>query len=336
MQYRQLGHGGLRVSPLCLGAMMFGNQTDEKTSGRIISMARDRGVNFIDTADVYTRGESERIVGKHIAKDRDNWVLATKVGNSMGDGPNQRGLGRKWMMQAIDESLSRLKTDYVDLWYFHRDDPSVALEETLETVADVIAGGKVLYWGVSNYRGWRIAAMATLCKENGLPMPVAAQPYYNAMNRQPEVDYLPACHHFGIGVVPYSPLARGVLTGKYGLGGKAPKGSRAGRKDPRILETEFRKETLVMAQTIKTQAEKRGMTGGQFAVNWVLNNAIVTSSLAGPRTVAQWKENLGALDHEFTAEDEALIDALVPRGHPSTPGYTDPKYPVTGRLPRTA
>jgi aryl-alcohol dehydrogenase (NADP+) len=164
---------------------------------------------------------------------------------------------------------------------------------------------------------------------------VVVQPYYNAMNRMPEVEVLPASAHHGLGVVPYSPLARGVLTGKYAPGAEPAKETRAGRNDTRIRETEFRAESLVMARQIKAHAEKRGMTAGQFAVNWVLNNRIVTAVIAGPRTVAQWTEYLGALDHRFAAEDEALIDALVPAGHPSTPGFTDPSYPVTGRLART-
>jgi aryl-alcohol dehydrogenase (NADP+) len=311
--------------------MMFGDRTDAAEAARIVASARDAGVNFIDTADQYAKGESERIVGKLIAAERDRWVLATKVGNPMGDAPNDGGLSRAWILRAIDMSLDRLDTDYVDVYYFHIDDADTPLDESVAAMGDVIAQGKVRYWGVSNFRGWRIAEAVRLAAEMGVPAPVICQPYYNAMNRMPEAEVIPACMHYGLGVVPYSPLARGVLTGKYTPGDAPPAESRAGRKDKRLMQTEFRAESLVMAQTIRAHAEKRGMTAGQFAVNWVFNNSAVTSVLAGPRTLAQWTEYLGALAHGFTAEDEALIDGLVQTGHPSTPGYNDPRYPLTGR-----
>jgi aryl-alcohol dehydrogenase-like predicted oxidoreductase len=311
--------------------MMFGEHTDAAEAGRIVASARQAGINFIDTADVYEKGESEKIVGKLIAHDRERWVLATKVGNPKGDDPNRRGTGRKWVMRAIEESLERLGTDYVDIYYIHRDPGEVPMEETVAAMGDLIASGKVHYWGVSNLRGWRIAEAVRVCDELGVARPVVCQPYYNAMNRQPENDILPACAHYGIGVVPYSPLARGVLVGKYKPGEPPPEGTRAGRKDKRMLETEFREESLAIAQTLKAHAEKRGMTAGDFAVNWVLANPIVTSVIAGPRTLDQWKAYLGALGKAFGAEDEALVDSLVRPGHPSTPGYNDPAYPMTGR-----
>ena len=336
MEYRYLGASGLKVSPLCLGAMIFGGRTTEAASGRIIAAAKDAGINFIDTANRYGMGESERIVGKFTRRNRDDWVIATKVFGAMGDGPNDRGLGRKHIMKAIDDSLSRMKTDHVDVYYFHKDDQGTPLEESIEAVADLIAAGKVRYWGLSNYRGWRIALAAGTAEAMGVPLPIVCQPYYNAMNRMPEVEELPACEHFGLGVVPYSPLARGVLTGKYGTDLSEPgKGTRAGRADKRIMQTEWRRENLVLAQKIKDRAGKRGMTAGQFALNWVLNNELVTSVLAGPRTMGHWKEYVGALRHAFDAEDEAFFDDLVPSGHPSTPGYSDPQYPYTGRQPWT-
>ncbi|HUP97067.1 MAG TPA: aldo/keto reductase [Usitatibacter sp.] len=331
MEYRSLGRSGLKVSPLCLGTMMFGDRTDAAEAGRIVAAARDAGVNFIDTADVYAKGESEQITGKLIAADRERWVLATKVANPMGEDPNRRGTGRKWVVRAIEESLDRLGTDYVDIYYIHRDPGSVPMEETVAVMGDLIGAGKVLYWGVSNLRGWRIAEAVRACDELGVARPVVCQPYYNAMNRQPENDILPACAHYGIGVVPYSPLARGVLMGKYKPGEEPPADSRAGRKDKRILETEFRAESLAIAQTLKTHAEKKGMSAGDFAVGWVLNNPIVTSVIGGPRTLDQWKSYVGALGRAFDDEDEALVDSLVRPGHPSTPGYNDPSYPLTGR-----
>lgn len=331
MEYRKLGNSGIKVSPICLGTMMFGERTDAAEAGRIVDSARTAGVNFIDTADVYAKGESERVVGKLIAGDREQWVLATKVGNAMGKGPNDAGLSRGWMMRAIDASLRRLNTDWVDIYYFHLDDPSTPIEESLIAMGEIIAAGKVRYFGVSNYRAWRIVQIVELCDKLGVPAPIVCQPYYNAMNRMPETEVLPACASYGLGVVPYSPLARGVLTGKYAPGQAPAADTRAGHKDKRMMETEFREESMVMAQKLKAHAEKRGMSAGQFALNWVLNNRIVTSVLAGPRTLEQWTEYLGALGHSFSAEDEALVDSMVKSGHPSTPGYNDPRYPVAGR-----
>ena len=331
MEYRNLGASGIKVSPICLGTMMFGGRTDVAEAGRIVDSARAAGINFIDTADVYAKGESERLLGKLLAGDRELWVLATKVGNPMGKGPNETGLSRAWMMRAIDASLRRLNTDWVDIYYLHLDDASTPIEETLIAMGEIIAAGKARYFGISNYRAWRIAQIAELCGKLGVPAPVVCQPYYNAMNRMPETEILPACASYGLGVVPYSPLARGVLTGKYAPGQAPAADTRAGHQDQRLMETEFRQESLAMAQVLRAHAEKRGMSAGQFALNWVLNNRIVTSVLAGPRTFEQWTEYLGALEHPFSAEDEALVDSLVKSGHPSTPGYNDPKYPLSGR-----
>ena len=331
MEYRNLGNSGLKVSPICLGTMMFGDRTDAAEAGRIVDAARAAGVNFIDTADAYAKGESERVVGKLIASDREHWVLATKVGNPMGKGPNDTGLSRGWLMRAIDASLERLNTDWVDIYYFHLDDASTPIEESLVAMGEIIAAGKVRYFGVSNYRAWRIAQIVELCAKLGVPAPIVCQPYYNAMNRMPETEILPACSNYGLGGVPYSPLARGVLTGKYAPGQAPAADTRAGKNDPRMMETEFREESMVMARKLKAHAEQRGMSAGQLALNWVLNNRIVTSVLAGPRTFEQWTEYLGALAHRFSAADEALVDAMVKSGHPSTPGFNDPKYPIVGR-----
>ncbi|HUI99245.1 MAG TPA: aldo/keto reductase, partial [Usitatibacter sp.] len=305
-------------------------------AARIVAAAREAGVNFVDTADAYTRGESERILGPLIAKDRDRWVLATKVGNAMrDDDPNQRGTGRKWIMAAVDASLARLATDYVDLYYLHRDFESIPLEETVQAMADLIRAGKVRYFGVSNYRGWRTAELVNTCIRLGLPRPVASQPYYNLLNRLPENEILPACAHHGLGVVAYSPIARGVLTGKYAPGAEPDPSSRAGRKDRRMMETEFRAESLEIAQKLKAYAAKKGIAPGHFAVNWVLNNRIVTSVIGGPRTLEQWNDYVAAIGKPFDAQDEAFVDTLVKTGHPSTPGYNDPSYPIRGRVPRT-
>ncbi|MBY0612217.1 MAG: aldo/keto reductase [Beijerinckiaceae bacterium] len=333
--YRKLGRSGVKVSQICLGTMMFGGRTDEATANRIIAKAKDQGVNFIDTADQYNDGRSEVITGAAIRPNRHDWVLATKVCNIMGPGPNQRGLSRKWVIEAADHSLKRLGTDYIDIYYIHKEDHDTPLDETIHAIASLVQQGKIRYFGVSNHRAWRIAEICNLCDRIGIDRPVVSQPYYNAMNRMPEVEHLPACAHYGIGVVPYSPLARGVLTGKYLPDAPPPEGTRAAAKDVRMLQSEWRPESLHIAQEVKKHAESRGMTAGQFAINWVLNNKLVTGVIAGPRTEEQWDDYMSALGCTFTAEDEAFLDQHVVIGHPSTPGYNDPAYPLEGRVPYT-
>ncbi|KRE00378.1 NADP-dependent oxidoreductase [Bosea sp. Root381] len=335
MDYRQLGRSGLKVSPLCLGTMMFGGATDEAQSRAIIDHARGAGINFIDTADAYSQGVSEEITGRAIAASRHDWVLATKLANPMGGGPNRGGLSRKWVMQACEDSLRRLGTDFIDIYYLHKEDHATPLAETVRAIGQLVQQGKIRHFGVSNYRSWRLAEICRLCDDLGIDRPVVSQPYYNAMNRMPEVEHLPACGYYGLGVASYSPLARGVLTGKYEPGQAPPEGTRAGSADRRIMQTEWREESLVIAQAIKRHAAERGMTPIQFAIGWVLNNKLLTAAIAGPRTMEQWQAYLAALDVDFTAEDEALVDSLVPAGHPSTPGYSDPAYPVEGRPSRT-
>jgi aryl-alcohol dehydrogenase-like predicted oxidoreductase len=331
MNYRNLGRSGLKVSPLCLGTMMFGGPTDEPTARRIVNKARDQGINFIDTADIYTEGRSEEITGRAIKAERQHWILATKVANPMGTAPNDAGLSRRHVLLGAEASLKRLGTDVIDIYYLHKEDHATPLSETVHALADLVRAGKIRHIGVSNYRAWRVAEICNLCDRLGIDRPVVSQPYYNAMNRMPEVEHLPACGFYGLGVVPYSPLARGILTGKYSPDAPPPEDTRAGRADKRMMQSEWRPESLRIAQDVKKHAEARGITPGQFAVGWVLNNRFITATIGGPRTEAQWDDYLGALDYQFTAEDEALIDGLVPAGHPSTPGYTDPAYPLEGR-----
>ena len=334
MQYRNLGRSNLKVSALCLGTMMFGDQTARDEAAAIVVDAHAQGVNFIDTADVYTNGASESMLGDVLKGQRHDWVLATKLGNKMSNHVNQAGYSRTWMLHEVDASLQRLQTDFVDILYLHRDFNGGNLEEPLRALDAMLRDGKIRYWGVSNFRGWRIAETVRLAGELGLPAPVVCQPYYNLLNRMPEVEVLPACAHYGIGVVPYSPIARGVLTGKYPPGQPPAEGTRAARGDKRISETEFREESLVIAQQLKVHAEAKGITLAQFATAWVLANQAVSAVIAGPRTLKQWLDYAPALGYCVTAEDEALVDALVRPGHPSTPGYTDPAYPLNGRLTR--
>ena len=319
------------MSALCLGTMMFGDQTDAAEAGRIVAHAREHGVNFIDTADVYTTGRSETIVGDLIRERRHDWVLATKVGNRMSDRPNEVGYSRAWMLRECDASLARLGTEHIDIWYLHRDFIGLDLEEPLRAVDTLLRAGKIRYWGISNFRGWRIAEAVHVARSLGMPAPVVCQPYYNLLNRQPEVEVLPACAHHGIGVVPYSPIARGLLTGQYAPGAKPPAGTRAGRGDKRMLETEFREESLRIAELLKAHCDQKGVALSHFAAAWVLASRSVSSVIAGPRTFAQWEDYFGALECTITPDDAAVVDALVKPGHPSTPGYNDPQYPLEPR-----
>jgi aryl-alcohol dehydrogenase-like predicted oxidoreductase len=235
------------------------------------------------------------------------------------------------MLLECEASLQRLGTDHVDIYYLHRDFLGMDLEEPLRAIDALLRAGKIRYWGVSNFRGWRIAEAVHLAKQLNMPGPVVCQPYYNLLNRQPEVEVLPACAHHGLGIVPYSPIARGVLAGKYAPGAAPEAGSRAARQDKRMLETEFREESLLIAQQLRAHCESRGVALAHFATAWVLAHHAVSSVIAGPRTLAQWQGYLGALDLKIEAADDALVDSLVSPGHPSTPGYNDPAYPLPAR-----
>ncbi|GAB3684949.1 aldo/keto reductase [Salinisphaera aquimarina] len=335
--FHQLGHSGLKVSRLCLGTMMFGKQTDEATSRRIIDQAFEQGVNFIDTANVYNGGASEEVVGRAIAERRDDWVVATKVGSPMGDQslPHRRGLSRKHMHKSVHDSLARMGTDHIDLLYLHREDHDTPVEEYVATLGDLIRHGLVRHFGISNHRGWKTAEIVRACDQLGVDRPIATQPLYNAVNRQAEQEVFTAAEHFDMAVVPYSPLARGVLTGKYAPGEKPGADTRAGHQDKRMMETEWREESLVVAQKIADHARSRDIEPAEFALAWVMNNDLVTSAIVGPRTEAHWDSYIRALDIELTEEDEALVDSLITPGHASTPGFNDPAHFVSGRYPRS-
>lgn len=332
MEYRSLGRSGLKVSPLCLGTMMFGGVTDDAAAARIVARAKDQGVNFIDSADGYNGGKSEEAVGRAIRDNRSWWVLATKCANPTGQGPNARGLSRRHLHHAVEASLRRLRVTEIDVLYLHKEDHATPLAETVHALADLIRAGKIRYFGVSNYRSWRVAEICRLCDDAGIDRPVASQPLYNALNREVETEHLPACGYYGLGVVPYSPLARGVLTGKYQPDAAPAEGTRAGRGDRRMLESEWRPESLRVAAEIAEHARAKGLSAGQFAFAWVLNNRFVTAAIGGPRTEAQWEDYVAALSVKLDAADEALVNRLVSPGHPSTPGYNDPSYPIEGRI----
>ncbi len=331
MDYRTLGGCGVKVSQVCLGTMMFGGPTDERTSLDMIERALDAGINFLDTADKYNAGESERVVGKALEGRREEIVLATKVTLPMGEGPNMSGSSRKHIIEGCEASLRRLGTDYIDLYYLHKPDPDTPIEESLSAMDHLVQQGKVLYVGVSNFPAWRVADALGAQALAGWDPLAAVQPLYNIANRDIETELLPACEELGLGVVTYSPIARGVLTGKYADGEEVPEESRAGRGNERLMQTEFRPSNFQLAQEVVKLADEIGCTAAQLAVAWVMANELVTCPIIGPRTPDQLEDNLGALEVEITPEIEARIDELVPPGEHSGYGFQDPVFPVMGR-----
>jgi aryl-alcohol dehydrogenase-like predicted oxidoreductase len=326
-----LGKTGLKVSDICLGAMMFGGQTPVDVASRITRKAFDHGVNFIDTADMYHAGESEKTVRVSVAENRHDWVIATKVGNPMGHLPNQQGTSRKWLMKAVEDSLARLGTDYIDLLYVHRADFNAPLGEMVRAFADLIRHGKIRYFGVSNFKAWRLAETVKLAEQAGIDAPAATQPLYNIVNREAEVEHLPAASAYGVGVVTYSPLARGILTGKYFPGVPPADDTRAGRADPRMLQSEWREESLRIAQKIDEYAKVRGTTVAALALQWVKANRLVDSVICGPRTEQQWDAYLTPSPTAYSPEDEAFVDSLIKPGKISSLDHVDPHHPVEGR-----
>jgi aryl-alcohol dehydrogenase-like predicted oxidoreductase len=331
MEYRNLGRAGVKVSPVCLGTMMFGGQTPADESVRIMHKALDAGVNFFDTANIYSAGESEVVVGRAVADRRDRVVLATKGRAPMGSGPNDAGASRLHLMRALDASLSRLGTDCVDLYYVHTPDDTTPIEETLRALDDIIRLGKACYIGCSNFRTWRVMQALWTSDRCNLHRFVCVQPLYNLVNRDIEVELLPMCREYGVGVVSYSPLARGILSGKYRAGEPFPEGSRAARNDKRMREAELRPDSFLAADVLRRHCEERRISMSAFSIAWCLANPIVTSVIVGPRTMEQFTDNLASLDVTIDERDEALVDSLVPPGEHSGKGFQDPQYPITGR-----
>ena len=329
IETRPLGVNGAPICRLALGAMMFGDRTDETEAARIMEAYGAAGGNFIDTADTYAGGASERIVGRLIAQWENRPFIATKGGNKAPGIDDEGGIGPERIVRAARQSQERLGVEQIDLYYLHRDDNVTPLDEVIGALGALMAQSVIARWGFSNFRPWKIAEMVRVADRLGVARPVAAQPYYHLLNRTAEPDLFPACRHFGIGVVCYSPLARGVLTGKYGHG--TPEGSRAARGDRRMLETEFQPETIARAAKLTDYARASGRDPAVLAIQWVLANSAVTSILAGPRTKEQLDAYLDALPVSYTAQDEAFLSGLCAPGHIPVPEQNDPRYPPHGR-----
>jgi aryl-alcohol dehydrogenase-like predicted oxidoreductase len=331
MEMRDLGRTGVKVSPLCLGAMMFGSwgNPDHEESVRIIHRALDAGINFIDTADVYSSGESEEIVAKALTGGRrDNIVLATKFHGSMGDDPNERGNARRWIVREVENSLRRLGTDWIDLYQVHRYDEWTDLDETLGALSDLVHAGKVRYIGSSTFPAHVIVEAQWVAERRGRERFVCEQPPYSMLVRGIEADVLPVCEQFGMGVIPWSPLAGGWLSGRYRKGQEPPQSTRAERIPQRYdLSRPENQRKLDAADALARLAEEAGMTLIEMALAFVIAHPAVTAAIIGPRTMEQLESQLTAVDVELTDELLDRIDEIVPPGSTFTradAGYTPP------------
>lgn len=311
VEFRQLGRSGARVSNLCLGAMNFGWRTEEKESVEIIHSYLDAGLNFIDTANVYSKGVSETHVGKAIKDRRDQVFLATKVHGRMGDGPNEQGNSRVHIMKQVDDSLHRLQTDYIDLYWIHRPDENTPIDETLRALDDLVRQGKVRYIGLSTFPAWQTMEAIMISEKMNLERFVAEQPPYNLLDRSLEEEVVPLCQKYGIGIMPWGPLAEGWLAGKYRKGQALPQGTRIeGKKLD--MEARYIQDRLDIIEALIPIAEEKNVSLSQLALAWLIRQPGVTSPIIGPRTMEQLQDNLGALNVELSSEDLTRIDAIVP------------------------
>lgn len=338
MEYRALGRTGVRVSPFCLGAMMFGQwgNPDHDDSTRIIHRALDAGINFIDTADVYSRGESEEIVGKALADGRRNHVvLATKVHGVMGDDPNQQGNSRRWIMQEVEASLRRLRTDWIDLYQIHRPEPDTDIEETLGALSDLVRQGKVRYIGSSTFPASYIVEAQWVAHDRHLTRFVTEQPPYSMLVRGIEADVLPTCQRYGMGVIPWSPLAGGWLSGRWRKDAATPSSTRANRLPWRYdLSKPENQRKLDAAEALAVLAEEAGMSLIHLALAFVINHPAVTAAIIGPRTMDQLESQLGALDVALDERVLNRIDEIVPPGtnlNPYDGGWMPPALEPSAR-----
>jgi aryl-alcohol dehydrogenase-like predicted oxidoreductase len=326
MQYKQLGPTGLYVSRLCLGAMTFGTSDvapwshvgvlDQKGAGKLVDQALDAGINFFDTANVYSIGESETILGKALAKHRDDVVIATKATGSMGDGPNQRGQSRPHLMHEVDASLRRLGTDYIDLYQVHSWDPITPIEEVLSTLDHIVRAGKVRYIGCSNYAAWQIATALGTSAERGLERYVSTQSFYSLVGRDLEDEVIPLAEHSGLGVLVWSPLAGGFLSGKFTRDGESTEaGARRAAFDFPPVDKD---QGYDVVDALKEIADSIGTTVPQVALAWLLAKPTVTSVIVGAKREDQLADNLGAVDVQLTsAQVERLDDvSAIPARYP--------------------
>jgi aryl-alcohol dehydrogenase-like predicted oxidoreductase len=337
MNHRPLGRTGMQVTPLCLGAMMFGDwgNKDHDESVRIIHRALDAGINFVDTADVYSRGESEEIVGKALAGRRDTVVLATKVHGRMGDDPNQYGNSRRWILQEVDNSLRRLRTDWIDLYQIHRPEPDTDIDETLGALTDLVRAGKIRYFGSSTFPAHEIVEAQWVAERRGRERFVCEQPPYSILVRGIERDVLPVCARYGMGVLSWSPLAGGWLSGRYRKGEEPPQSTRAQRIPKRFdLSLPENQRKLEVADRLAQLADEAELSLVHLAIAFVLRHPAISSAIIGPRTMEQLESQLGAAEVSLSDDLLDAIDDLVPPGtilNPADAGYTPPSLEPSAR-----
>jgi aryl-alcohol dehydrogenase-like predicted oxidoreductase len=302
MQYRRLGDSGLQVSLIGLGGntfgrhFQFGKYNDEDATISIVDCAAALGINLIDTGDMYSAGDSERYIGKAIAGRRDKFIIASKVGLPFGHGPNDTGLSRGHIMSSIEGSLSRLGTDYVDIYYAHRPDPDTPLAETLWAFDDLVRQGKVRYVACSNYAGWQIAEAREIARHHGYPAFAVSQSPYNLMERATESEIVPACLHYGMNIIAYWPLAQGILAGKYRRAQPVPTNTRAWQNTSKILAGQMSERNLLIAERLAAWAEMRGHLVSELAIVWLAAKPFVCSILTGVTSIQQLESNVNALD----------------------------------------
>jgi aryl-alcohol dehydrogenase-like predicted oxidoreductase len=338
MNYRNLGRTGMQVSPLCLGAMMFGEwgNPDHEDSVRIIHRALDAGINFIDTADVYSRGESEEIVAKALSGGkRDNVILATKVHGTMGDDVNEYGNSRRWIVREVENSLRRLGTDWIDLYQIHRPEPDTDIDETLGALTDLVRAGKVRAIGSSTFPAAAIVEAQWVAERRGRERFVCEQPPYSLLVRGVEADVLPVCKRYGMGVIPWSPLAGGWLSGRWRKGQGAPTSSRQQRLPQRFdLSIPGNQRKLDAADALARLADEAGMTLIEMALAFVINHPAVTAAIIGPRTMEQLESQLPAADVTLSTDVLDRIDEIIPPGtnlNPADAGWQNPALAPAAR-----
>jgi aryl-alcohol dehydrogenase-like predicted oxidoreductase len=314
MRYRLLGRTGLLVSPVCLGTLNFGGPTSDEDAARIVALAIDSGINFIDTADSYHGGRSEEAVGKALAGRRPNVVLATKVHYPTGDGPNDRGNSRLHLLRACDDSLRRLRTDVIDLYQVHRPSPEIPVEETLGALTDLVRAGKVRHVGCSTHPAWVVMEALAVSERDGLVRYVSEQPPYNLLDRRIENELVPLATRHGLALLPWAPIAQGVLAGRYQPGQPLPEDSRAARMPDSIYSRRVTARGVDAGRRFAALAREQGLTPGQLALLWCKDQPGVTAPIAGPRTLEQLRDLLPVLEMTLTDEQRSACDAINPPG----------------------
>lgn len=309
MEYRRLGNSGLKVSEISLGGNVFGKWADESMSIAVINHALEMGINYIDTADMYGQGRSEELIGKTVKSKRSQFIIATKFGFPMGDGPNESGASRYYIMKAVDASLRRLQTDYIDLYQIHLPDPATPIEETLRAFDDLVRTGKVRYIGCSNFAAWQLCEALWISKINNLHSFVTVQPRYNLLERQIETELVPCCQAYNIGVIPWGPLVGGFLTGKYHKGQEAPAGVRLSEPYP-LYDNIFTEANWNKLGKLEAFAIEHGHKVAELAIAWLLAKPWISTVIVGARNLEQVSANVTAAEWKLTAEEAAAVDAI--------------------------